>query len=59
MCSKDEILHNGFRAIAITDDIAGNKGPLFSYDYFVDTICPVYKGIAGIIKKKDYAGCRR
>jgi hypothetical protein len=42
---------NGFSAIAITDDIAGNKGLLFSYDYFGDTICPVYKEISTIIKE--------
>jgi len=41
---------NGFSAIAITDDIAGNKGLLFSYDYFGDTVCPVYKEISTIIK---------
>ena len=44
---------NGFRAIAITDDIAGNRGLLFSYDYFADMVCPVYKEIAEIIKKND------
>lgn len=44
---------NGFRAIAITDDIAGNRGLLFSYDYFVDRVYPVYKEIAEIIKKND------
>jgi len=44
---------NGFRAIAIADDIAGNRGLLFSYDYFADTVCPVYKEIAEIIKKND------
>ena len=44
---------NGFRAITIADDIAGNKGLLFSYDYFMDTVCPVYKEIAEIIKEND------
>ena len=51
---KAKLAHaNCFRAIAITDDIAGNRGLLFSYDYFVGTICPVYKEIAEIIKKND------
>jgi uroporphyrinogen decarboxylase len=49
-----ELAHaNGFNAIAITDDIAGNKGLLFSYDYFWDTVCPVYKRISTIIKEND------
>lgn len=41
---------NGFRAIAIADDIAGNKGLLFSFTYFVDVVWPVYKKIAEIVK---------
>jgi hypothetical protein len=41
---------NGMRAVAVTDDIAGNKGLLFSPDCFVDLVWPVYKGIAEIIK---------
>jgi len=44
---------NGFRAIAITDDIAGNKGLLFSHDYFRDSVYPVYKEISTIIKGND------
>jgi uroporphyrinogen decarboxylase len=44
---------NGFRAIAIADDIAWNKGLFFSYDYFVSTLCPVYKEISTIIKGND------
>lgn len=49
--NRAELAHtNGFSAIAITDDIAGNKGLLFSYDYFRDTVCPVYKEISTIIK---------
>jgi uroporphyrinogen-III decarboxylase len=44
---------NGFRAMAITDDIAGNKGLLFSYDYFLDTVYPVYKEISRVIKGND------
>ena len=42
---------NGFRAIAIADDIAGNKGLLFSFHYFADVVLPVYKQIAEIIKE--------
>ena len=49
---KAKLAHaNGFRAIAIADDIAGNKGLLFSFDYFVDVVLPVYKEIAEIIKE--------
>jgi uroporphyrinogen decarboxylase len=44
---------NGFRAIAIADDIAWNKGLFFSYDYFVSTLCPVYKEISTILKGND------
>jgi uroporphyrinogen decarboxylase len=52
--NRAELAHaNGFRAIAITDDIAGNKGLLFSYDYFWGTVCPVYKEISTIIKGND------
>jgi uroporphyrinogen decarboxylase len=51
---KTKLAHaNGFRAIAITDDIAGNMGLLFSYDYFIDMVWPAYKEIAQIIKKND------
>lgn len=42
---------NGFRAITIADDIAGNKGLLFSFKYFTDVVLPVYREIAEIIKK--------
>lgn len=41
---------NGFRAMAITDDIAGNKGLYFSIDYFQDTLWPIYKAMIEIIK---------
>jgi len=44
---------NGFSAIAVTDDIAANKGLLFSYDHFWDTVYPVYKEISAIIKGND------
>jgi uroporphyrinogen-III decarboxylase len=39
----------GLMAIAIADDIAGNRGLLFSPDYFADAVCPVYRDMAGII----------
>lgn len=42
---------NGFRAIAIADDIAGNKGLLFSFSYFLDVVWPIYRKIAEIIKE--------
>ncbi len=52
--NRAELAHtNGFSAIAITDDIAGNKGLLFSYDYFWNTVCPVYKEISTIVKGND------
>lgn len=42
---------NRFRAIAIADDIAGNKGLLFSFSYFLDVVWPIYRKIAEIIKE--------
>jgi uroporphyrinogen decarboxylase len=42
---------NRFRAIAIADDIAGNKGLLFSFGYFLDVVWPIYRKIAEIIKE--------
>lgn len=44
---------NGFRAVAIADDIAGNKGLLFSFNYFADVVLPVYRDIAEILKKNN------
>jgi hypothetical protein len=41
---------NGFRGMAITDDIAGNKGLYFSFDYFRETIWPIYKTMIEVIK---------
>jgi len=41
---------NGFGAIAIADDIAGNKGLFFPFTYFMDVVWPVYKKIAEIIR---------
>ena len=37
-------------AIALADDIAGNKGLLFSFDYFANTVWPAYRAIGEIIK---------
>ncbi len=45
--------HNGFRAIAIADDIAGNKGLFFPFTYFMDVVWPVYKNIAKIIRESN------
>lgn len=42
---------NRFRAIAIADDIAGNKGLFFSFSYFLDVVWPIYRKIAEIIKE--------
>jgi uroporphyrinogen-III decarboxylase len=41
---------NGFKAIVLADDIAGNNGLLFSSHYFEDIVLPVYGRIASIIK---------
>lgn len=41
---------NGFQAMAIADDIAGNKGLYFSFDYFRKILWPVYQAMAEIIK---------
>ncbi len=41
----------GLAAMAIADDIAGNKGLLFSPDYFVEAVCPVYREMARIIEE--------
>jgi len=41
---------NGLCAIALADDIAGNRGLLFSYEDFTATILPLYKQIADVIK---------
>ena len=41
---------NGFSAIVLADDIAGKNGLLFSSRYFIDTVLPVYRQIAGVIK---------
>jgi len=41
---------NHLSAITIADDIAHNRGLLFSFDYFMDVLWPVYKEIAEFIK---------
>jgi hypothetical protein len=41
---------NGMNAIALADDIAGNRGPLFSRDIFARTFLPCYEHVAEIIK---------
>jgi uroporphyrinogen decarboxylase len=41
---------HGLMAIALADDIAGNKGLLFSPDYFKNTVWPAYREIGEIIK---------
>jgi hypothetical protein len=45
--------NNGFSAIAVTDDIAGNKGLLFSLNDFMNLVWPLYKRMAEIIKGSD------
>jgi uroporphyrinogen-III decarboxylase len=42
---------NGFSAIVLADDIAGNNGLLFSLRYFTDAVLPVYSRLAAIIKE--------
>jgi len=41
---------NRFQAIALADDIAGKNGLLFSPTYFAETILPVYRDMAAMIK---------
>ena len=41
----------GFKAIAIADDIAGNQGLLFSFDFFMESVYPLYREIADIIRE--------
>jgi hypothetical protein len=41
----------GLAAMAIADDIAGNRGLLFSPDYFVDAVFPAYRDMARIIRE--------
>lgn len=45
-----EAQNNGFHAIAVTDDIAGSKGLLFSSRDFLELVWPTYQQMAHIIK---------
>jgi uroporphyrinogen decarboxylase len=49
-----EARNNGFSAIAVTDDIAGNKGLLFSTGDFMELVWPTYKQMAHIIKGSGF-----
>ena len=42
--------NNGFSAVAVTDDIAGNKGLLFSLNDYMEMVRPIYQQMAEIIK---------
>jgi hypothetical protein len=44
---------NGMRAIAVADDIAGNEGLFFSFDYFAAVLLPVYRTIAATVKANN------
>ena len=44
---------NELSAIALTDDIAGNKGLLLSPGDFTDIVLPCYRQVAEIIKSND------
>jgi uroporphyrinogen-III decarboxylase len=44
---------NDMSALLVADDIAGNKGLLFSKNDFAMTVQPLYEQIADIIKKND------
>lgn len=46
-----EARRNGFAAIVLADDIAGKNGLLFSSEYFVETVLPVYTRIADVIRE--------
>ena len=43
---------NGMSAIALADDIAGNRGLLFSHDIFARMFLPCYERVAEIIKAR-------
>jgi hypothetical protein len=45
-----EARNNGFSAMAVTDDIAGNKGLLFSTNDFLELVWPTYQQMAHIIR---------
>lgn len=44
---------NSLSGLLLADDIAGNRGLLFSYDDFATTILPLYKQVADIIQKQN------
>jgi uroporphyrinogen decarboxylase len=48
-----EARDNGFSAVAVTDDIAGNKGLFFSLNDFMEIVRPIYQQMAHIIKGND------
>lgn len=48
----EEARNSGFSAIAVLDDIAGNKGLLFSASDFLELVWPTYRQMAQIIKGK-------
>ena len=48
--SVESAKNNGLQAIALADDIAGKKGLLFSPRYFAETILPVYRDMAAMIR---------
>lgn len=39
-----------FGAVAVTDDVAGNRGLFFPHDFFIATVWPVYRRLAALIK---------
>lgn len=41
----------GLNAMALADDIAGNRGLFFSPEFFLEAVAPVYKKIATMIKE--------
>ncbi len=43
---------NGFSAVALADDIAGNSGLLFSPRHFQGLVLPVYREFASIVKSE-------
>jgi len=45
-------VNNGFSAMAMADDIAGNNGLLFSSGHFAELILPVYRDYAAIVREQ-------
>jgi hypothetical protein len=52
MSTVDLVEGNGLGAIAVTDDIAGSKGLLFSLKDFLDLMLPMYEAIAAASSKR-------